>query len=237
MKLLLIVLCIAALCAPTLAQVKSGGEALLASIERERLKAFAYTVVLDAGHGGEDGGAVAPDGTPEKDLNLSVAADIAAYFELFGVSYVPVRTTDIAVGDPSLPTVRERKSSDIRERYALVERTENAILLSIHQNKFPEARYSGTQVFYSPNDALSQQIAERIQYSVASALQPENRRETKASADGIYLLYRAVRPSVLVECGFLSNEAELNKLKEPAYRSALSYYIIKGFLFGCAEQP
>ena len=188
------------------------------------------TVILDAGHGGEDGGAVAPDGTTEKELNLNISNGIAAYFELFGVPYIPVRTVDTSVSDPGLTTIRERKRSDILNRFSLINNTPDSILLSIHQNTFSEAKYSGTQVFYAGRQEDSALLASEIKKSVTDALQPENYREIKPSSNSIYLLYNAKTTSVMVECGFLSNPAELERLKNDAYDSQMSYFIFKGLL-------
>ena len=188
------------------------------------------TVILDAGHGGEDGGAVAPDGTAEKEINLIISNGVASFFELFGIPYVPVRTVDTSVCDPGLTSVRERKRSDILNRYALVNDTPDAILLSIHQNMFSESRYSGTQVFYAGHDESSKALATAIKNAVVPALQPENKREVKPSTNSIYLLYKAKTTSVMVECGFLSNENELRLLKSESYEAQMSYYIFKGLL-------
>ena len=200
------------------------------AISDKRALAFANTVILDAGHGGEDGGAVAADGTPEKDLNLLIANGIAAYFELFGIPYIPVRTDDVSVGDKGLQTVRDRKRSDIRNRFALICDTSDAVFLSIHQNMFSESKYNGTQVFYSANTPSSKALAEHIQNTVRSFLQPDNTRKTKPSDDRVYLLYNAPTTAVMVECGFLSNEKELSLLKTQDYRSQIGYCIYKGLL-------
>ena len=197
-------------------------------MNREEDRFSSVTVILDAGHGGEDGGAVAPDGTLEKDLNLRYASAISDYFSLFGIPYIPTRTADVSVCDPSLPSIRERKRADILNRFALVEQTENAILVSIHQNLYTRPQYAGTQVFYAQSVAHSEQLAQCIQSSVVSLLQPENHREIKKTDSHIYLLYKATKPSVLVECGFLSNPEELEQLKSPSYTSALSYAVTKG---------
>ncbi|MBR5409629.1 MAG: N-acetylmuramoyl-L-alanine amidase [Clostridia bacterium] len=187
-------------------------------------------VVLDAGHGGEDGGAVAKDGTQEKDVNLVIAKDVAAFFRLFGVPYVMTRDGDHDLADKELDTIRERKRSDILARYALVNETPGSVLLSIHQNMYEVEKYWGAQVFYAPDDADSLRLATLLRASVTRGTQPENGREVKPSNDGIYLLYRAKRPSVMVECGFLSNERELSLLKSPNYDSALAYFICRGVL-------
>lgn len=231
--------CIVAALALTLAicavRIHSVSILPVSASDGQRAEGYPFHVILDAGHGGEDGGAIAPDGTPEKDLNLRISSMIASYFELFGVPYTAVRQEDVAVGDLSLPTVRERKTSDIHTRYALVNDTPGAILLSIHQNRFSDPRYSGTQVFYAPDAEGSAVIAESIQRVVVNLLQPDNTRKIKPSGDSIFLLYRAEKPSVLVECGFLSNPEELSDLKDPSYQAALSFAITKGFLRGAVQ--
>ncbi len=189
-----------------------------------------YTVVLDAGHGGEDGGAVAQDGTVEKNINLNITKNIALFFDLFGINYIAVRNMDISVCDDGLNTVRKRKMSDLLNREALVNSTENAILLSIHQNFFTQPKYSGTQVFYSANREESSVLARNIQEKVRNCLQPDNAREIKESGDSIYLLYNAKQIAVMVECGFLSNTEELKKLKDPVYNAQLSYCIVTGLM-------
>ena len=186
------------------------------------------TVILDAGHGGEDGGAVAPDGTNEKDINLQITDAIALYFDLFGVPYQMTRTEDTLIGDNSLPTVRERKVSDIHTRMDMVEKTDGALLLSIHQNYYVAEKYSGTQVFYAPDAPGSCELAETLQRTIIDSLQPENTRCVKPTEGTVYLLDKAKKTSVMVECGFLSNQQELQLLKNNAYQSKMAYFITKG---------
>ena len=197
---------------------------------REVFKSFSSIVILDPGHGGEDGGAVAADGTVEKDLNLCISNNIDLLLCLFGIHSTRTRCTDTDLADPSLSTIRERKRSDILERYRIVNSFENGILLSIHQNSFEIEKYRGTQVFYAPNSEISLSLAREIRSFVQKSLQPDNDREVKPSGDSIYLLYRAKRPSVLVECGFLSNPEELVELKDPLYDVSLGYGITRGLL-------
>ncbi|MBR3597011.1 MAG: N-acetylmuramoyl-L-alanine amidase [Clostridia bacterium] len=203
---------------------------ILSVVAEERVAETDFIVILDAGHGGEDSGAVAVDGTLEKDLNLAVAECVSSYFDIFGIEYVMIRSEDISVGDTSLETIRQRKVSDIKKRYEIINSYDNSVLLSIHQNNFPVEKYSGTQVFYAPSDEESEVLAGLIQSKVVNALQPGNHRKVKASDDSIYILYNAKRPSVLVECGFLSNEEELVKLKEAEYQSQISYFISSSVL-------
>ncbi len=188
------------------------------------------TIVLDAGHGGEDGGAVAFDNTVEKDLNLQITKKIALFFELFDIEYFMIRNDDSSVGNTNLETIRKRKASDILKRIEIVNSYENSVLLSIHQNKFAIEKYRGVQVFYTENDDESCKIAQSIQNSVTSALQPENNRKIMSGDKSIYLLYNAKRPSVLVECGFMSNPSELESLKNTAYQSQLAYFIVMGMI-------
>lgn len=187
-------------------------------------------IILDAGHGGEDGGAVAADGTNEKDINLAITKKTAAFFEIFGVEYIPVRTEDTSVGDNSLTTLRERKKSDIRSREKLVKSTPNAIFFSIHQNMYDIAKYKGTQVFYGSQNPESELLAQEIQNSVKKRLQDDNTRQIKPSGDSIYLLYKAKAPSVMIECGFLSNPEELALLKDENYQKQMSYSVFCGLI-------
>lgn len=187
-------------------------------------------IVLDPGHGGEDGGAQGTSGTLEKELNLAISLELQKLFEQSGFPTVMIRTEDVSIGNSSLQTVRERKVSDIHNRLKIVEEQGDCILLSIHQNHFTSARYSGTQVFYSKNDPKSEILAESIQKNVVSLLQPENNRLCKPATSSIYLLWNTKVPAVLVECGFLSNESESKKLNEPLYQKQMAFSIYTGFL-------
>ena len=186
--------------------------------------------VLDAGHGGEDGGAVAPDGTNEKEINLRMERTLAALFVLYGVPFIETRTEDTAIGDNTLRTVGERKRSDILKRYQIVNDTTGSILLSIHQNQYWQPQYNGTQVFYSAAFEEAKTLAQTIQSTVSATLQPDNTRQIKPSGSSIILLYKAQRPSVLIECGFLSNPDELQKLKTQKYNTELCYTILDSVL-------
>ena len=187
-------------------------------------------VIIDVGHGGEDGGAVADDGTLEKELNLSIATYLYQYFKEYGFNVIITRTEDVALGDQSLSTIRERKCSDLQKRVELMNSYPNSVTISIHQNKFEQSKYSGTQVFYSVNDANSVKLAENIRASIVKSLQPDNKRETKPATESIYLLNHAQYTAVLVECGFLSNAEELAKLKDAEYQKKLARGIFSGFL-------
>ncbi len=190
----------------------------------------APVIVIDAGHGGVDPGSVSADGLLEKDVNLDIALKLNDILTQKGVRTILVRDTDTDISDPGCSSVREKKVSDIHNRFALVNETPGSILVSIHQNYYEESEYSGTQVFYSANNDDSRVLAQCIQSAVVSGLQPDNTRQIKASGDSIYLLYRAERPSVMVECGFLSNPEESKKLADGEYRQFVAQFVAEGIM-------
>ena len=190
---------------------------------------YDITVIVDAGHGGEDSGAVAFDNTYEKEINLSITKKITLLFDIFGINYVSLRNSDVALGDASFPTVRERKVSDIYKRFEIINSYNNSVLLSIHQNFFPLENYSGTQVFYSDSEE-AEIIAQCIQNKIVKMLQNTNTRKIKKTSKDIYLLDKAIRPSVMVECGFMSNNLELSLLKDKIYQQKMSYLITRGMM-------
>lgn len=176
------------------------------------------TIILDPGHGGEDGGATSCTGRLESGYNLEIALRLRDLFRLLGYEPRMIRTTDTAVytkGD----TIAQKKVSDLKERVRMVEETPNALLLSIHQNTFPDGRYSGAQVFYADTPG-SRELAQQLQTALVTSLNPGSSRKEK-KADGIYLMEHISRTGVLIECGFLSNGAEEAKLRTAAYQKAL----------------
>lgn len=186
-------------------------------------------IIIDAGHGGFDGGAVADDGTVEKDINLSISLYLQEYLTFFDIDTIMIREADCSVESDGLDTIRQRKSSDLHNRMKVMEETDNGIFVSIHQNKYPDGKYSGTQVFYSPKTKdESQLLAQSIQDCVVNTLQKENKRQIKECGTSVFLMYNAVKPAVLVECGFLSNYEETKKLKTPQYQKKIAFCIAMG---------
>lgn len=186
-------------------------------------------IIIDAGHGGEDGGAIGVDGTYEKDVNLEISLKLNDILSIFGYKTHLIRTTDSAIhteGD----TIRQRKVSDIHNRTATMDLYENCIYLSIHQNKYSDGRIWGTQTFYSANCDESREIAQLIQNAVKSQIQPNNKRQIKKSGTDIYVLYNATKPAVMVECGFVSNPHELSQLKNNEYQCNMALSIATGIL-------
>lgn len=188
------------------------------------------TVIIDAGHGGPDGGTSADDGTLEKDLNLQIALKLDEILNSMGVNTVLIRDSDISIHDDSAKTIRQKKVSDLKNRLNILNQTEDSIFVSIHQNHFGESKYSGTQVFYSKNNSMSRSLAEKIRMPVISYLQTDNTREIKQSGTEIYLLYHAQAPAVMVECGFLSNKEETDNLKNEMYQQKLAFLIAIGII-------
>ena len=184
-------------------------------------------ILIDPGHGGADGGTIGQDGTLEKDINLLIALPLADMLTVCGYPVQTTRNTDTSIHTQG-NTLREQKNSDLKNRSAM---SQQALLtVSIHQNQFPVAKYYGTQVFYATNAPDSQRLAEAIQEQVVGFLQPDNTRKCKKGSSDIYLLSRATRPCVIVECGFLSNPDECAKLNTPQYREQMAFSILTGIL-------
>ena len=184
-------------------------------------------IVIDPGHGGEDGGA-SSDSILEKDLNLAISENLRDLFAVFGYSILPTRTEDILLYDhyDDLEDYRgKKKTFDLRNRLRIAEEAEAELFLGIHINKFSQSKYRGLQVYYSPNADTSHRAAEIIQSRAKTYLDPNNEREVKAAGSDIYILRRIRIPAVLVECGFISNPDDLALLTTPEYRRKLSCVI------------
>lgn len=215
------------------------------------------TVVIDAGHGGTDGGCVSVklsiastdltndiltsasnnidngsnivsspryDVILEKDCNLAISKIIAALFKVSGYNVVMTRETDIMLDQEGMSGTA--KMRDLKTRLDIASRYPDAIFISIHCNKYPSTECKGLQVYYSKNNESSAEIAQGIQNSVITMLQPENHRAVKAADSSIYILDRATQPAVLVECGFLSNPEEATLLASEDYQKQLALSIV-----------
>lgn len=188
------------------------------------------TIVIDAGHGGMDGGAVGVHKELEKDINLSIASTLNEMLKAGGYSTVMVREDDRSVHDPQYTSARQQKISDIKNRLKLAEGTADAIFVSIHQNQFGQSKYYGAQMFYSTNNPEGKILAETLRLQFKTLLQPENERETKPAQKNLYILHHATCPAVLVECGFLSNPAEAELLASEDYQRQVAFTIYTGIM-------
>ena len=194
-------------------------------------------IVIDAGHGGEDGGTSSAAGVLEKDLNLSVAFALRDLLEAAGVPVVMTRTEDKLLYDRNVDFQGRKKVLDLAARRIVAEKTAAAaaksggtsLFISIHMNAFPAPQYSGMQVWYGTGHPLSTEVAGSIQ-AASSAIMPDNHRRIKAAGSNIYLLNRIQSPAVLVECGFLSNPAEAERLSREAYRYAVAAVVFAGVM-------
>lgn len=193
------------------------------------------TVVIDPGHGGEDGGAVSPGGVAESHINLTISMQLRDLLCFAGQQTVMTRDADAMICNEGLKTIRERKASDIRNRVSIVERTENAVLLSIHQNSLPSSTVThGAQAFWNRQEG-AEALAGFIQDALNTAVNTGNEKHTKQIPSTIYLMNHVTVPAVLVECGFLSNPQETKCLQTETYQRGLSVAIAAGFLRGISE--
>lgn len=176
------------------------------------------TVVIDAGHGGMDGGAVSCTGVLESNLNLEIALRLDDLMHLLGVKTLMIRTTDCSVHTNG-ETIAQKKVSDLKERVRVTNNVPNAVLVSIHQNLFSDSKYSGAQVFFAPTSG-SKEMADALQSELIKNLNPDSRRQTK-KADSVYLMQNVTCPGVLVECGFISNPQEERLLRSEEYQKKL----------------
>ncbi len=178
----------------------------------------AHTILIDPGHGGEDGGATSCTGILESTYNLEISLRLNDLFRLLGYDTRMMRTTDTSIYTKGT-TIAQKKISDLKERVRITNETPNALLLSIHQNQFSDSRYSGAQVFY-PDTPGSRELANAMQSALVSSLNPGSNRKCKESK-GVYLMDHIQKPGLLIECGFLSNPQEEAKLKSKAYQQKL----------------
>lgn len=198
--------------------IAAAGSQAVTVIAQNRPVERLHRIVIDAGHGGEDGGAVSCTGVPESGINLEISLRLDDLFHLLGYDTVMVRTTDISVYTEG-STLAQKKASDLKNRVKLVNETENSVLLSIHQNIYSESKYYGAQVFYAGSSS-SEELAKQLQAAFVSTVNPGSIRQAK-KASGLYLMEHITRPGVLIECGFLTNPEEEAKLRTPEYQKKL----------------
>ena len=202
----------------------------LAETADSEASALSHAVILDAGHGDMDGGAVGKNGVLEKEINLSVAKKIQKLLTAQRIPVIMTRETDSFIGDTSLPSLAARKKSDMEARLQIIREHPESIFVSIHQNYFANGSNNGAQVFYSPNHENGERLANSIQNSIINHIQPENTRKSKSSDHTIYLLRNATIPAVIVECGFLSNREEAERLCDDSYQNQMAFSVFCGIL-------
>lgn len=177
-------------------------------------------VVIDAGHGGDDPGKIGINNALEKEINLQIAKEIKKYLEKAGITVVMTREND--------SSLKNSKAEDMRERVKIIDESKAKIAVSIHQNSFPSEAEKGAQVFYFSESEEGVKIAQILQNHL-KILDPENKREIKEN-NSYFLLKRTKTPTVIVECGFLSNWEEAEKLTETEYQKEIAQVISEGIL-------
>ena len=182
----------------------------------------------NAGHGGADGGCVSVNDVPEKGINLNILLSLRDFLRMEGYTVEVTRDTDRSIHDDGVEGIANQKSSDMDNRLALFNQYDNAVCISVHQNQFTDAAYSGAQMFYSDNVKGSGALAQALQNAFVTQLQPENTREIKQCGKELYLCYFSENPTVMAECGFLSNPEEAALLESEEYQQKVAFTIFSG---------
>lgn len=177
-----------------------------------------HCIIIDAGHGGEDGGATSCTGKLESSFNLEISLRLNDLLHLLGYDTAMIRTSDVSIYTKG-ETIAQKKVSDLKERVRIVNEAEDPLLLSIHQNNFTDGKYSGAQVFYAETEG-SEVLARNLQDAFVSTLNPGSNRKCK-KIDGVYLMEHINCTGVLIECGFLSNAGEEARLRTAEYQKKL----------------
>ncbi|MBE6844974.1 MAG: cell wall hydrolase [Ruminococcus sp.] len=176
-------------------------------------------------HGGIDGGCSSADGVPEKGINLNILLTLRDMLRMYGYEVDVTRDTDKSIHNDGIEGIANQKSSDMDNRLEIFNKHDNAICISIHQNQFTDPKYSGGQMFYSDTDSQSKYIAQTLQDKFREFIQPENDREIKLCGKELFLCYFCENPTVMVECGFLSNPQEAELLKNEEYQNKIAFTI------------
>lgn len=185
--------------------------------------------IIDPGHGGMDGGASSQNGTNEKNINLAISQKLNLLMKLYGRQTVMTRNLDESLEYNPAKSVRENKIADMKKRLAIVQQYENSVFMSIHLNQFEQSKYYGAQVFYSKNHADSKILAENIQEAMRLLLDTQNNRRAKIAPNSVYLMKNIKSPAVTIECGFLSNPEEAEKLQQDSYQKQIAISILAGY--------
>lgn len=174
-------------------------------------------IIIDAGHGAPDGGTTGVSGVKEDQVNLAISRRLEALLALMGCDAVMTRDDGNCIATEG-DTIRQKKQSDLRNRVSMVNAQPSAVVVSIHQNHFPDGRYSGPQVFWCDG---GEELANSLQTALTEVLSPENHRSAKRST-GVYLMEHIEHPGILVECGFLSNPQEEQLLASPDHQKKIA---------------
>lgn len=195
------------------------------------------TIVIDAGHGGEDGGAVGTDGSRESDINLAIALRTEELLAFLGYETLLTRDADVSIHDSTAQTLRQKKVSDLKNRVTLVNQAPQAVLLSIHQNALPGAPATqGAQAFHN-RASSADSLAQSVQTQLNALVNGAHPKEKRQISDSIYLMKQVTHPAVLVECGFMTHPQEVQLLQSAEHQQRLAVAMVAGLCEGlCTEE-
>lgn len=185
-------------------------------------------IILDAGHGGIDGGCTSAEGVPEKGINLSILLRLRDLLEISGYRVQVTRDTDRSIHDEGVEGIANQKSSDMDNRLEIFNSSDDAICVSIHQNQFTDPVYHGAQMFYSATNKQNEKLAQCVQSKFVELLQPDNTREIKQCGKELFLCYYSENPTIMAECGFMSNPEEAQLLNTEEYQEKIALTIFSG---------
>lgn len=192
--------------------------------QAQNVSAKEFSYIIDAGHGIPDGGTSGKDGTTEQELNLAIALKVSEMLKNKSISHVLTRKDENSIYSEGT-SIHAKKVSDIRERVAIAGKSPESPLISIHMNSYPDPDVQGIQVFYTNGNERAKKIADALQSAINAELQPNNTKVVKTISKNIYLFSHVENPSVLIECGFLSNPQDLAQLKTSEYQEKISTVI------------
>lgn len=192
-------------------------------------------IILDAGHGGMDGGCSSANGDVEKTINLNILLDLRELLRAAGYEVIVTRDTDTSIHDAGVEGIANQKRSDMDNRLDIFNSVEGALCVSIHQNQFTDPQYSGAQMFYAESNRESAVLAQTLQSAFVAFLQPENRREIKLCGKELFLCYYSRNPTVMAECGFLSNPEEAALLVTEEYQQKVAFTLFAGITQYCSR--
>lgn len=184
-----------------------------------------YTLLIDAGHGGIDGGAVSSDGLKESDVNLAIALKMSGLCELMGIEHQMTRRTDAGC----LNAESYSEHDDLVSRADMANAIDNCVLISVHQNKYPSELVRGAEVMYAATQG-SRELGLLTQDNLVSALDPENRRVAHAAPDELLLTSSVKCPTILAECGFISNPQEAARLADSDYQTKIAMTLVASYI-------
>lgn len=192
-------------------------------------------IILDAGHGGMDGGCTSANGDVEKNINLAILLNLRDMLRASGYTVLTTRDADKSIHDEGVEGIANQKSSDMDNRLALFNSVQGALCLSIHQNQFTDPQYNGAQMFYSEANSQNAALAQILQNQFVAFLQPDNKREIKLCGKELFLCYYSKNPTVMAECGFLSNPDEAALLITEEYQQKVAFTLYSALIQYCAE--